>query len=107
MTLSFIDIANASAQFHAQHNALHPFAKLDVLSEEYHLTYLKIQLHDALHWYLQLTVSDEDLLASIEARLDNNCTHLAYLAQYTDRLPAGFQALWNAAKSNSNTVIYL
>lgn len=106
-TLTFDDILTASACFHCQHNLLHPEAKLDVISEEYGAAYRYLQLHDALHWYLQLSTADEDLIACIESRLDAGCVHLHYLKEYTDSLPVGFQQLWTSAKSDQMKVICL
>jgi hypothetical protein len=100
MTISFNDIAAGALAFHNQHNALHPESPLDVVDSSSIKVYRQIQLHDYLHYCLQLTVADEDLLACIEARLDGGCTHLSYLSEYTDRLPAGFIELWSSCMSS-------
>jgi hypothetical protein len=106
-TLTFDDVLLAASSFHSQHNLLHPEAKLDVVSAQYGAAHRYLQLHDALHWYLQLSTADEDLIGCIESRLDAGCTHLHYLKEYTDSLPAGFLQLWASAKSDQMATICL
>lgn len=101
MTITFNEIQSGAAAFHLQHNAtaVCESDKLDVVSEESGNYYLQILMHDYLHFFFNLSVEEEDLLACIESRLDGGCTHLAYLSEYTDKLPAGFLELWLTYKN--------
>lgn len=94
MPISIADIKLGVHLFHQQHLAS-GLTPLDVLPETAGKLYTQMLMHDYLHYFFNLTVKEEDTLTLIETRLDAQCTSLSYMSEYTDRLPVGFQALWN------------
>lgn len=93
--ISMSAVRAGAKAFHAKHATL-GLPALDVVEESNESVYIRTLLHDFLHFFFDLSVEQEDLLACIEVRLDSKCSTLTYLSEYTDRLPIGFQDLWNA-----------